>query len=209
MNDSANVFLVDDEPALLKALTRLLRAEGLNVAAFESATAFLKVPSPKVPGCLVLDEVMPGVTGTELQRHLIEEDSDLAIIFLTGNGDIPKSVRAIKAGAVDFLTKPVKDSALLAAIHAGLKKSELQVAARAELQELKNHFDLLSGREKQVLHHVVRGLPNKQIAAVLGVVEQTVKIHRSRVMAKMGADSLVSLVLMAERLGLTVGPISI
>jgi len=209
MNDSANVFLVDDEPALLKALTRLLRAEGLNVAAFESATAFLKVPCPKVPGCLVLDEVMPGVTGTELQRHLIEEDSDLAIIFLTGNGDIPKSVRAIKAGAVDFLTKPVKDSALLAAIHAGLKKSELQVAARAELQELKNHFDLLSGREKQVLHHVVRGLPNKQIAAVLGVVEQTVKIHRSRVMAKMGADSLVSLVLMAERLGLTVGPISI
>ena len=209
MNDSANVFLVDDEPALLKALTRLLRAEGLNVAAFESATAFLKVPCSKVPGCLVLDEVMPGVTGTELQRHLIEEDSDLAIIFLTGNGDIPKSVRAIKAGAVDFLTKPVKDSALLAAIHAGLKKSELQVAARAEVQELTNHFDLLSGREKQVLHHVVRGLPNKQIAAVLGVVEQTVKIHRSRVMAKMGADSLVSLVLMAERLGLTVGPISI
>ena len=209
MNDSANVFLVDDEPALLKALTRLLRAEGLNVAAFESATAFLKVPCSKVPGCLVLDEVMPGVTGTELQRHLIEEDSDLAIIFLTGNGDIPKSVRAIKAGAVDFFTKPVKDSALLAAIHAGLKKSELQVAARAEVQELTNHFDLLSGREKQVLHHVVRGLPNKQIAAVLGVVEQTVKIHRSRVMAKMGADSLVSLVLMAERLGLTVGPISI
>jgi FixJ family two-component response regulator len=202
MNDSKNVVLVDDEPALLKALTRLLKAEGFSVKTFQSASAFLAAPRPLAPACVVLDEAMPGMTGMELQQRLLEENSTLAVVFITGNGDIPMSVRAIKSGAVDFLTKPVKDNELLASIRTALKKSAEQVAAQEELRSLQDRLALLSGREGEVFQHVVRGIPNKQIAMLLGVVEQTVKIHRSRVMTKMGADSLAHLVLIAERLGL-------
>jgi len=137
-----------------------------------------------------------------LQQRLIQEDSALAIIFITGNGDIPMSVRAIKAGAVDFLTKPVKDKELLAVIRTALEKSRAMVAARAEITEWRQRHAALSAREKEVLYHVVKGLPNKQIAANLGIVEQTVKVHRGRVMSKMGVDSLAQLVLVAERLRL-------
>lgn len=202
MKQSETVFLVDDEPALLKALGRLLKAEGFAIQAFDSAMKFLSAPHNNGAGCVLLDQSMPGMSGMELQQRLIQEDSNLAVIFITGNGDIPMSVRAIKAGAVDFLTKPVKDKELLAVIQTALEKSRAMVAERAEITEWKQRHAELSAREKEVLFHVVKGLPNKQIAATLGVVEQTVKVHRGRVMSKMGVNSLAQLVLVAERLQL-------
>ncbi len=198
------VFLVDDEPALLRALSRLLRAEGFEVIPFTNATDFLKAHEPDAPGCLVLDVSMPSMTGLELQQHLIDAGSNLSIIFLTGNGDIPMSVRAIKAGAVDFLTKPVKDSELIGAIRLGIKKTNEKRSTQNEITSLKNRLKLLTTREQEVFLHVVTGEPNKQIASSLGITEQTVKVHRGRVMHKMGVDSLAQLVLIAERLGLLV-----
>ena len=206
MKHSETVFLVDDEPALLKALGRLLKTEGFAVQAFDSAMKFLSAPHNDGPGCILLDQSMPGMSGTELQQRLIQEDSALAVIFITGNGDIPMSVRAIKAGAVDFLPKPVKDKELLAVIRTALEKSRAMVAARAEITEWKQRHAELSAREKEVLFHVVKGLPNKQIAANLGIVEQTVKVHRGRVMSKMGVNSLAQLVLAAERLRSEISP---
>jgi FixJ family two-component response regulator len=202
MKQSETVFLIDDEPALLKALGRLLKAEGFTVQAFESALAFLNAPRHTGSGCIVLDQSMPEMSGMELQQRLVQEDSALAVIFITGNGDIPMSVRAIKAGAVDFLTKPVKDSELLAVIRMALKKSKEMLHSKAEFNEWKQRHAALSKREKEVLVHVAKGLPNKQIAKELGVVEQTIKVHRGRVMSKMGVDSLAQLVIMAERLRL-------
>jgi FixJ family two-component response regulator len=202
MKHSETVFLVDDEPALLKALGRLLKAEGFAVQAFDSAMKFLSAPHNSGAGCILLDQSMPEMSGMELQQRLIQEDSALAVIFITGNGDIPMSVRAIKAGAVDFLTKPVKDKELLAVIKTALEKSRAMLAERAEISEWKQRHAELSAREKEVLFHVVKGLPNKQIAANLGVVEQTIKVHRGRVMSKMGVESLAQLVLVAERLQL-------
>ena len=206
MTPSQNVILIDDEADLLKALRRLLKAEGFQVACHKSAAEFLAAPRPPSPGCIVLDESMPGMTGTELQRELAAEESTLAIVFLTARGDIPMSVRAMKAGAVDFLTKPVKDKYLISAIHAGLKKSVELEMHKKEVNELRARFDMLTEREREVLRHVVQGLPNKQIAALLGLVEQTIKVHRSRVMTKMRAESLAQLVLAAERLGLAGRP---
>jgi hypothetical protein len=202
MKQSETVFLIDDEPALLRALGRLLKAEGFTVQAFESALAFLNAPRHTGSGCIVLDQSMPEMSGMELQQRLVQEDSALAVIFITGNGDIPMSVRAIKAGAVDFLTKPVKDSELLAVIRMALKKSKEMLHSKAEFNEWKQRHAALSKREKEVLVHVAKGLPNKQIAKELGVVEQTIKVHRGRVMSKMGVDSLAQLVIMAERLRL-------
>jgi RNA polymerase sigma factor (sigma-70 family) len=202
MTPPQNVILIDDETDLLKALRRLLKAEGFQVSCHQSAAEFLAAPPPPGPGCLVLDESMPGMTGTELQRELVSKGSILGIVFLTARGDIPMSVRAMKAGAVDFLTKPVKDKDLIFSIRAALEKSvELEVQKK-ELDDLGSRFDRLTNREREVLRHVVQGLPNKQIAALLGLVEQTIKVHRSRVMAKMRAESLAQLVLAAERLGL-------
>jgi RNA polymerase sigma factor (sigma-70 family) len=146
---------------------------------------------------------MPGMTGMELQRELVAEGSSLAIIFLTARGDIPMSVRAMKAGAVDFLTKPVKDKNLISTIHTALKKSLDLQALKKERDNIRQRFETLTDREREVLQNVVKGLPNKQIAALLGLVEQTIKVHRSRVMAKMRADSLAQLVLLSERLGIT------
>jgi FixJ family two-component response regulator len=202
MKNSETVFLVDDEPALLRALGRLLKAEGFAVQAFDSAMKFLSAPHNNGAGCVLLDQSMPGMSGMELQQRLFQEESALAIIFITGNGDIPMSVRAIKAGAVDFLTKPVKDKELLAVIQTALEKSRTMLSARAEITEWKKRYAELSAREREVLSHVVKGLPNKQIAVTLGVVEQTIKVHRGRVMSKMGVDSLAQLVIMAERLKL-------
>jgi FixJ family two-component response regulator len=146
---------------------------------------------------------MPGMTGMQLQQKLNAEGSSLAVIFLTAHGNIPMSVRAIKAGAADFLTKPVKDHELLDTIRAGLHKSK-ELAARAEeLAAIQKRYLSLSSREREVMQHVVKGLPNKQIASILGLVEQTIKVHRSRAMVKMGAESLAQLVLSAEKLGLT------
>jgi FixJ family two-component response regulator len=202
MKQSETVFLIDDEPALLKALGRLLKAEGFTVQAFESALAFLNAPRHAGSGCIVLDQSMPEMSGMELQQRIVQEDSALAVIFITGNGDIPMSVRAIKAGAVDFLTKPVKDSELLAVIRMALKKSKEMLHSKAEFNEWKQRHAALSKREKEVLVYVAKGLPNKQIAKELGVVEQTIKVHRGRVMSKMGVDSLAQLVIVAERLRL-------
>jgi FixJ family two-component response regulator len=202
MKNSETVFLVDDEPALLRALGRLLKAEGFAVQAFDSAMKFLSAPHNNGAGCVLLDQSMPEMSGMELQQRLLQEESALAIIFITGNGDIPMSVRAIKAGAVDFLTKPVKDKELLAVIQTALEKSRTMLSARAEITEWKKRYAELSAREREVLSHVVKGLPNKQIAVTLGVVEQTIKVHRGRVMSKMGVDSLAQLVIMAERLKL-------
>ena len=196
------VYLVDDEPALLKALTRLLKAEGFKVRAFESALDFLGTSLASGGGCMVLDEAMPEMSGAELQQRLNTLESPLAVVFLTGNGDIPMSVRAIKLGAVDFLTKPVKDEELLAAIRLGLKKTSEMVRQKEELNELRVRHAALTGREREVMAGVVQGLPNKQIAGLLEIVEQTVKVHRSRVMQKMGATSLAELVIYAEKLGL-------
>jgi len=203
MNESPSVILIDDEADLLKALRRLLKAEGFQITCHESAARFLTAPRPTGPGCIVLDESMPGMTGTELQRQLVAEESTLAIIFLTARGDIPMSVRAMKAGAVDFLTKPVKDKDLIASIRAGLKKSAELELSKKELEGLRLRFNSLTEREREVLQHVANGLPNKQIAGLLGLVEQTIKVHRSRVMTKMRTESLAQLVLVAERLGLT------
>lgn len=197
------VYLVDDEPALLKALTRLLKAEGFKVRAFESALDFLGTSLASGGGCMVLDEAMPDMSGAELQQRLKTLESPLAVVFLTGNGDIPMSVRAIKLGAVDFLTKPVKDEELLAAIRLGLKKTSEMVRQKEELKELRARHAALTGREREVMEGVVQGLPNKQIAGLLEIVEQTVKVHRSRVMQKMGATSLAELVIYAEKLGLS------
>jgi hypothetical protein len=203
MKTSPNVFLVDDEPALLKALTRLLKTEGFQTQSYQSASDFLAAKKPDQPACLVLDVSMPEMTGMELQQHLLAEDSLISIIFLSGNGDIPMSVRAIKSGAVDFLTTPVKDSELLTAIHLGLKRAQEKKENRKEIQELKARLALLTPRESQVLLEVVSGKPNKLIADQMKIGEQTIKVHRSRVMQKMGSDSLAQLVLTAERLGLT------
>ena len=197
-----NVILIDDETDLLKALRRLLKAEGFQVSCYQSAAEFLKAPRPTGPGCIVLDESMPEMTGTELQRELIAQESTLAIVFLTARGDIPMSVRAIKAGAVDFLTKPVKDKDLIAAIRSALKKSMEMEVNKKELDDLRTRLETLTNREQEVLKFVVQGLPNKKIAAMLGLVEQTIKVHRSRVMVKMRTESLAQLVLSAERLGL-------
>jgi RNA polymerase sigma factor (sigma-70 family) len=203
MNESQSVILIDDENDLLKALRRLLKAEGFQVSCHTSAADFLAAARPPSPGCIVLDESMPGMSGLDLQRELMAEGSTLAIVFLTARGDIPMSVRAMKAGAVDFLTKPVKDKDLIASIRTGLKKSAELELNKKEVDELRQRLETLTDREREVLRFVTQGLPNKKIAALLGLVEQTIKVHRSRVMTKMRAESLAQLVVVAERLGIT------
>jgi FixJ family two-component response regulator len=202
MSPSPKVILIDDETDLLKALSRLLRAEGFEVETHERAATFLAAPRPEEPACLVLDESMPQMSGSELHQKLAREQSHLAVVFLTARGDIPMSVRAMKAGAVDFLTKPVKDNELIAIIRNAIEKSAELLQKNQELLELRRRQDLLTKREKEIFFHVTSGLPNKQIAALYGLVEQTIKVHRGRVMSKMGADSLAHLVLAAEKLGI-------
>ena len=204
MNDeSATVFLVDDDPSILRALTRLLRAGGHQVSAFRSPRDFLAQHDAAVPGCVVLDLAMPGLNGLELQTALAAAGCQRPIVFISGHGDVPSSVRAMKAGAVDFLTKPVSEENLLAAIQRAIERDRLMRDARAQLQAIGERLNRLTPREREVLQHVVAGQLNKQIAADLGTVEKTVKVHRSRVMEKMGVRSLADLVRMAERIGLT------
>ena len=204
MNDeSATVFLVDDDPSILRALTRLLRAGGHQVSAFRSPRDFLAQHDAAVPGCVVLDLAMPGLNGLELQTALAAAGCQRPIVFISGHGDVPSSVRAMKAGAVDFLTKPVSEENLLAAIQRAIERDRLMRDARAQLQAIGERLNRLTPREREVLQHVVAGQLNKQIAADLGTVEKTVKVHRSRVMEKMGVRSLADLVRMAERVGLT------
>jgi FixJ family two-component response regulator len=202
-DDTATVFLVDDDPSILRALTRLLRAGGHNVSAFRSPREFLVQHDAAVPGCVVLDLAMPGLSGLELQTALAAAGCQRPIVFLSGQGDVPSSVRAMKAGAVDFLTKPVSEENLLAAIERAMDRDRRMRGARAELQAIGERLNRLTPREREVFQHVVAGQLNKQIAADLGTVEKTVKVHRSRVMEKMGVRSLADLVRMAERVGIT------
>jgi FixJ family two-component response regulator len=203
MNASGGtVFLLDDEPGMVKALTRLLRAEGFTVRGFTSAKAFLESYRAEDLSCLVLDVAMPGLNGLELQERLTHAGILLPIVFLTGHGDIPMSVQAIKAGAVDFLTKPVNDAGLLRAVRAALRRAADQRDVMAEMAVLRQRFASLTPREREVMAHVVAGQLNKQIAGDLGTGEQTIKVHRARVMEKMAVDSLADLVRAGERLSL-------
>jgi len=197
------VFLVDDDSSVRRALTRLIKSAGYPVLAFSSAGEFLEnsVPSGG-PACLVLDIRMPGLSGLDLQGELQKRDSILPIIFITGHGDIPMSVKAMKAGAVDFLPKPVKDKELLPAIEQALARAGRESAERAEIADIRRRSVTLTPREREVMELVVTGMLNKQIAYELGTVEKTIKIHRSRVMEKMKAGSLAELVRIAERIGI-------
>ncbi|MDD5321467.1 MAG: response regulator transcription factor [Methylococcales bacterium] len=202
MNGSAPaVFIVDDDLSVLKALERLLRSAGLNATTFASAQDFLDHHDRNAPGCLVLDVAMPRINGLELQQALTAQSSELPVIFLTGHGDIPMSVRAIKQGAVDFLTKPVNGSDLIEAIHNAIEKDRIARQARAKSNELQQRLATLTAREREVLSHVVSGKKNRQIAADLGTVEKTIKVHRAHLMTKLKVRSLAELVKLAEQLG--------
>jgi FixJ family two-component response regulator len=196
------VFVVDDDAAVLKAVSRLLRAKGFEVKTFESAEALLSHWTSQMPGCLVLDVALPGLDGLGLQQLLREAANGLGIVFLTGQGDIPMSVQALKAGAVDFLTKPVKAEALIAAVTSALKQDALSRQANAGTAELKQKLEVLTTREREVLQALAAGKLNKQVAFDLGIAEKTVKFHRARIMDRLKAGSFAELVLMASRLGL-------
>ena len=198
----ATVFVVDDELSVRQSLSRLLRATGLNVTTFDTAQAFLESYDPRAPGCLVLDLTMPGLSGLELQEALAARGSLLPIIFLTGHGDLPSGVKAMKRGAVDFLGKPVDGAELIEAVRSGIEKDRIARRADAELTEIRRRLATLTPREYEVLCHVVSGRLNKQIAADLGTVEKTIKVHRSRVMEKVKAASLAELVRIAQRAGI-------
>jgi len=196
------VFVVDDDPAVLKALTRLLQSQAYGVQAFSSPQDFLERHDPATPGCLVLDVTLPVISGLELQQKLAASGAERAIVFITGQGDIPTSVRAMKAGAVDFITKPFGDEQLFAAIRAAIEKDRAMRQARAERCSIERRLATLTSREREVLERVVAGQLNKVIAADLGTVEKTIKVHRGRVMQKMGAVSLAELVRIADRAGI-------
>jgi len=198
----ATVYAVDDDPAVLKSLSRLLRSAGLATATFSSPREFLERYDPNLPGCLLLDVAMPGLNGLELQQALIASGHGLPIVFLTGHADIPMSVRAMKSGAVDFLTKPVNDDDLLKAVRTAIERDSVQRRAQAEVAEILERLATLTPREREVLIHVVSGQLNKQIAGDLGTVEKTIKVHRARVMEKMKVQSLADLVRLAEQAGI-------
>ena len=195
------VFVVDDDSRVRDALTTLLASAGLEVAAFASATAFLEADKPDAAACLLLDLDLPDISGLELQKELLERQAP-PIVFLTGHGDIPSSVKAMKAGAVEFLSKPVGDDELLSAIDAAIALDRTARSQRAELSELKRRYERLTPREREVLPYVVAGLANKVTASELGTSVVTIAIHRGHIMRKMGARSLAELVRLADKLGI-------
>jgi FixJ family two-component response regulator len=196
------VFVVDDDAPLREALRSLLGSIGLQVEAFGAATDFLKIKLPDAPACLVLDVRLPGVSGLDFQAELVKANIHVPIIFITGHGDIPMTVRAMKAGAVEFLTKPFRDQDLLDAVQMALDRDRARRAQDRAVHDVRARFELLTPREQQVISFVTSGLMNKQIAAEMGVSEVTVKVHRGSVMRKMGARSLADLVRMADALGI-------
>ena len=196
------VFVVDDDVSVRESLELLIRCQGWRPETFSSAQEFLDYPQALVPSCLVLDVSLPGLNGLDLQKHVAGERTDMPIIFITGHGDVPMTVQAMKAGAVEFLTKPFNDDVLLAAIRAALERSRVALSLETEMRVLRDRYASLSQRERQVMALVVSGLLNKQVGGELGISEITVKAHRGKVMQKMKADSLADLVKMATRLHL-------
>jgi FixJ family two-component response regulator len=196
-------FLVDDDPAVLRSITRLLNAAGYKTKSFSSPQEFLSSHDPAVPGCAIIDLVMSELDGLHLQQALIQAGSERPIIFLTGKGDISTSVRAMRAGAVDFLTKPVKREALFSAVMRAANVDAMSRQKRDETKSIGDRLATLTHREREVLEYVIAGRLNKQIAASLGTVEKTVKVHRGRMMAKLGVKSVADLVRLADKAGIT------
>jgi FixJ family two-component response regulator len=200
------VFVVDDDISVRESLQLLIQCEGWHPETFASAQEFLENPRVRVPSCLVLDVSLPGLNGLDLQKRVAVERSDMPIIFITGYGDVPTTVQAMKAGAVEFLTKPFSDDALVNAIRQAIERSRVALVYEAEMQALRNCYESLTHRERQVMALVVSGLLNKQVGGELGISEITVKAHRGQVMQKMKADSFADLVKKAARLGLAPAP---
>jgi RNA polymerase sigma factor (sigma-70 family) len=201
MNEPASiVFVVDDDPSIRRAIKRLIESVGLQVEVFGSAAEFRNSSHPDIVSCLILDIRLPGVSGLDFQRQLSEAKINLPIIFISAHGDVPMTVRAMKAGAIEFLTKPFRDQDLLDAVQVALQRDRARRQREGEIATLRERFESLSPREREVVDMVVSGMPNKQTAAKIGTSENTVKVHRSRAMEKMRAQSLADLVKMVERL---------
>ncbi|QEI06853.1 response regulator transcription factor [Pigmentiphaga aceris] len=202
-SEQALIFIVDDEAAVRDSLDSLFRSVGFRTTLFGSASELLQVAMPNVPACIILDVRLPGISGLDFQDQLTRQGIDLPIVFMTGHGDIPMTVRAMKAGAVDFLSKPFREQDMLDAVAAAIERDRQQRAQSAAMLDLRARHETLTPREREVLAHVVSGLMNKQVAGLLGLSEITVKIHRGNVMRKMGVRSLADLVRQAQALGVS------
>ena len=198
----ATVFVIDDDPSFRRSTEMLIESAGLSVQTFNSAEEFLRGRRPDAPACLVLDVRLPQLSGLDLQRELAKAGVQIPIIFITGHGDIPMTVQAMKAGAVEFLTKPFREQEFLDAIHRAINSDRAARLQRAKLSDLRGRYQALTPREREVMAHIVTGMLNKQIAHELGTTEKTIKVHRGHLMQKMGVKSLADLVRTAERFGI-------